>query len=472
MVSEDPRRTIPDSWRALPWVDDVRVAGGRVFVVGGTARDWLKSSPPADLDVLVSGLDAQNLSKILERHGRVDLVGAAFSVFKWRSDDGDLRADVVLPRTERSTGPGHRDFEIHSDASIAVEDDLARRDFTVNAIAVLLPDGEIVDPHGGARDLEAGILRAVGDPDERFQEDPLRILRAAGFAGRFGLQVEDRTLASMAESASRVITVAPERIATELVKLLGRSPRPSVGLRLLDETGVMEHLVPEWVPCRGFDQKNPYHHLLLDEHVYETLDETARRTEDVVIRTAAWLHDLGKPDAYTEETKEDGAVVGHFYGHEKVSARMARDVLTRYQFSAAEGFPRGGVDAVCHLIRHHLVQLDGTSSDRAVRRWIARLKGPANARRLLLLWAGDRAAHRDGLDEERLADLVRRIEEVGSVPLSDHDLAIDGSVLAEALNISGMEIGQMKSDLLARVIDGEVVNEEGALLAAARESMD
>jgi tRNA nucleotidyltransferase/poly(A) polymerase len=264
-----------------------------------------------------------------------------------------------------------------------------------------------------------------------------------------------------------VDAVAPERIAGELVKLFALSPRPSVGLRLLVETGVLSRIVPEFDAAAGFDQRSRYHHLPVDEHTLLTVDEAARRTPNPCVRLAAFFHDFGKPAAYSEEALEDGGVAGHFYGHERISAEMAREILTRLRFSSAEGFPTGGVEEVCRLVRHHVVQLRADSTDRSIRRWIRRVGGREAALRLLELHWADRAAHRGGADESALGALVRRIEEAEPVPLSDHDLDLGGQEIMERFGLEGEAVGRLKSRLLDRVVDGAVPNRRRELLKEA-----
>ena len=214
-------------------VDAVREAGGRVYMVGGTLRDFLLGKTCKDLDLLVTGLPQTDLMRLLRRRGRVQRVGQAFGVLKFRPrgwDDSPI--DIALPRVETSTGIGHRDFEVAFDHALPVETDLERRDFTINAMALDLFDERLSDPFGGHADLEARVLRQVSPL--AFPEDPLRMLRGVQFASRFGLRVEPETRSAMTEHAASIHTVAPERIAMELQKLF-QAPKPSHGFVLMHE---------------------------------------------------------------------------------------------------------------------------------------------------------------------------------------------------------------------------------------------
>jgi len=458
---------VPDSWMRLAFLADVADDGGEAWVVGGSVRDLARNRESKDLDVVVRGIALDRLGTVLSRTGKVSFVGKSFGVFKWTPDDG-ATVDVGLPRTERSTGPGHRDFAVRADPAVAIEDDLARRDFTVNAVAVRVPDGRVADPWGGLDDLRDGVLRAVGNAEDRFREDPLRILRGCGFVARFGMTPTPETREAMRACAPLLDTVPAERIATELIKLLARGTRPSDGLRLLIEIGAMERVLPEFLPSIGFDQHHPNHHLSLDEHVFAVVDESARRGHDVVVRVAALLHDIAKPDTYSEERLSDGTVRGRTIGHDVVGSERTRAILERLRMSAAEGFPSRGVDDVVALVRHHLIDLGPDSSERAWRRWLHRVGGRERARLLLDLWAADRVGHREGLDTTRLTAMLARVDAIPDAPGHAHDLAIDGGTLARELGVSGPAVGRIKNALLARVVDGDLANRREDLLVAAR----
>src|SRR5579872_355169 len=234
------------------------VPSGTLFAVGGRVRDELRRQfedahvALKDLDYVVTGVEPAELEQRLRGIGRVDLVGASFAVFKVTFDGRTV--DVALPRREVSVGIGHRDFTVESGPKIPLEDDLARRDFRMNMIARALPSGDLVDPHGGAADIRARRIDIL--TPRTFEEDPLRMLRAAQCAARFGYTLTDTTRDAMAASAALVQSVSAERIAEEFNKLLVQAPQPSIGLELLRETGVLRYVWPELLEGMGVRWKS------------------------------------------------------------------------------------------------------------------------------------------------------------------------------------------------------------------------
>jgi tRNA nucleotidyltransferase (CCA-adding enzyme) len=396
---------------------------GALFAVGGRVRDEIRaetegtSVPLKDLDYVVTGLTAEYLRERLERVGRVDLVGASFAVFKVTIDGATV--DVALPRRDRSIGTGHRDFEVKSGADIPLHDDLARRDFRMNMIARALPSGELVDPYGGAEDIAARRIDIL-DP-KTFEEDPLRMLRAAQFAARFGYQLTPQTLAAMRESAKLARTVSAERVNNELSKMLLKAARPSTGFELLRETGVLQYVWPELLEGVGVEQ-NEWHAYDVYPHNLATLDATP--PGDLVLRLSALLHDVGKP-----RTK-DGP---HFYRHEQVGADMTREMLSRLRF------PGQVVETCERLVRSHMYIADPQLSDAAVRRFIRRI-GPENLDRQFALRAADIAGSglpkRDDSNErfqERVyAEVARK------PPFTLAALNIDGNQVVDAMKEAGV----------------------------------
>lgn len=448
-------------YRPLPI--DLRLAEvlppGSLYAVGGRVRDELRAAhegvelPVKDLDYVVAGVAAEDLRERLERIGRVDLVGAAFAVFKVKSNGETV--DVALPRRERSTGIGHRDFEVQSGPEIPLADDLARRDFRMNMIARRLPGGDLVDPYGGEADVRARRIDVL--TPAAFEEDPLRLLRAAQFAARFGYEPTEGTRRAMAAAAPLAATVSAERIHDELVKLFERAAKPSIGLRLLQETGVLGYVWPELLEGIGVMQ-NEWHAYDVWRHNLETIDATP--PGDAVLRLAALLHDVGKP-----RTK-DGP---HFYRHEIVGAELARDMLSRLRF------PNATVATVEHLVRHHMYNQDPGLTDAAVRRFIRRI-GPENLRRQFAIRVADIAGSglpkRDDSNErfeQRVWDEVAR-EPAFSVA----DLHVDGADVIERMIARGIADATYRGDrrvgdtlqwLFEQVTDRPERNERETLLA-------
>jgi len=407
------------------------LAPGRLFAVGGRVRDELRGElegadgPAKDLDYVVTGLTLDELTARLQTLGRVDLVGAAFAVAKLTT--GGLTVDLALPRRERSTGHGHRDFEVQSGPDIPLEDDLARRDFRMNMIARALPGGELVDPYGGEPDIRArriDILTPVA-----FDEDPLRMLRAAQFAARFGYEPTPATSEAMRAAAPLVRTVAPERIHDELQKLFALAPKPSVGLRLLEETGVLVQFWPELLEGVGVEQ-NEWHAYDVWQHNLATLD--AIPPGDATLRLAALLHDIGKP-----RTKEGP----HFYRHEQVGAEMAVAMLHRMRFSNET------VDTIEHLIRQHMYVQDPELSDAAIRRFIRRIGLEHLQRQFAVRHAdivGSGLPKRDDTNERFEARVWEEVERKPAFSVAD--LAISGSDVVAAMVRHGLAPSEFRGD--------------------------
>ncbi len=396
---------------------------GTLFAVGGRVRDELRREiegaavPLKDLDYVVAGVAAEDLQELLRRLGRVDLVGASFAVFKVTFEGRTV--DVALPRRERSVGQGHRDFAVESGPHVPIGDDLARRDFRMNMIARALPSGEILDPHQGSDDIRARRIDIL--TPRTFEEDPLRMLRAAQFAARFGYSLSPQTRSAMTNAASLVQSVSPERIAEEFTKLLVQAPKPAAGLALLYETGILAYIWPELLEGVGVEQ-NEWHAYDVYRHNLETLD--AVPPGDLVLRLSALLHDVGK-----SRTKEGP----HFYRHEQVGADMARTMLGRLRFSNEV------VETVERLVRQHMYVADPDLSDAAIRRFIRRI-GLAHLDRQFALRAADIAG--SGLpkrDDSNERFQARVYAEVARKPaFSVKDLRIDGAGVIEAMVAMGL----------------------------------
>jgi tRNA nucleotidyltransferase (CCA-adding enzyme) len=437
------------------------LAPAEIYAVGGRVRDEIRSRfdgrqrAPKDLDYVVPGIDGPRLIELLRSVGRVDVVGASFAVLKFRHRDGD--ADIALPRRERSTGAGHRDFAVESGPDIPLVDDLGRRDFRMNMIARRLGDNTLVDPYDGVADIAARRLDIVAD--QTFVDDPLRILRAAGFAARFAFAPSDRARREMSAAAHLVTTVSPERVGDELTKLMTLADRPSIGLELLRTTNVLEHLWPELLEGVGVEQ-NEWHAYDVYCHNLRTLDATP--PGDLTLRLAALLHDVGKP-----RTK-DGP---HFYRHEQVGADLVQAMLARLRL------PTALVEVVSHLVRQHMYSADPELAPKAIRRFIHRM-GTNQLERLFALRAADIVGSglpkRDDSNERFEARVFAVVAEAPAA--SVRDLAIDGRDVIALLQRHGLahagfsgdqRVGKVLRALFERVTDDPSFNERSALLDLA-----
>jgi tRNA nucleotidyltransferase (CCA-adding enzyme) len=430
---------------------------GALYAVGGRVRDEVRSRldglprPAKDLDYVVTGVGLDELVGRLAPLGRAELVGSSFAVVKCTIDG--VTVDVALPRRERSTGVGHRDFVVEAGPEIALEDDLARRDFRMNMLARGVDSGELVDPYAGVADIEArriDILRP-----NAFEEDPLRLLRACQFAARFGFAVTAATREAMRHAAPLVATVSPERVRDELIKLIQLAPRPSEGFMLMLETGMLGYVLPELAEGVGVEQ-NIYHAFDVFGHGLATVDATP--PGDVLLRLSALLHDIGKP-----RTK-DGP---HFYRHELVGAEMVRELLLRLRF------PGEIVDRSERLVRHHMYQADPASSPAAVRRFINRIGTDILALQFAVRAAdivGSGLPKRGPENEQFQARVWEAL--AAKPPLSVKDLAVNGADAVEALvragrlpsgSRGGPEVGVLLRAVLEGVLDEPKLGREEQL---------
>jgi len=445
-----------------PHIDAIYAAGGKVYEVGGAVRDALLGLPHKDADLLVTGIPAKDLEKLLKPFGSVHEVGQSFGVIKFKPRQAGPHGhdvDIALPRREKSTGPHHRDFEVDFDPHIPVEDDLGRRDFTVNAIARELKTGAFIDPHGGRRDLEAKLLRVVFP--HAFQDDPLRILRGVQFVARFGLTVEPETLASMKEHAERVATVSAERIGEELKKLL-HAPKPSVGFYLMREIGVMKVILPELEALTGVMQPGKGKVGDAFDHTLKVVDAARGDSElenpgDLTLMVAALFHDLGK--AVTRKVHPDGSVTFHshqFRGRDLASRRMEKLRLSMIGIDPKE---------IATLVENHMFDTVPDMSDKAIKRFATKVGIPLVWKQIDLRIADNRGgAHPQNIRKplamrKRIREQLEKKE-----PFGLKDLAINGNDLMQHGYAPGPNLGAKLKELLELVLDEPALNTREELL--------
>ena len=443
-------------------------------------RDGLLGSDATDADFLVPGVDIEGLRAALGPHGRTEelvVAGRPVGVRFYPRDPSArklARAGIELapPRRELSTGPGRHDFEIVVDPAATVEEDLGRRDFTVNAMARRLADGTLVDPYGGRDDLAAGTLRTVSASS--FAEDPLRLVRGLRFVSQFGLEPDGHTLRQMREEAASVELVSGERIGGglaadgmgELSKLLLGS-QPAKALRLARDTGVLVHVLPEFEQAIGFEQESRWHALTVDEHTFEVVQAAADAGFPLRVRLAALFHDLGKPRVAWRGT--DGRL--HYYAkhgyseqsHEQVGAHLAEGALDRLRY------PTELRKRVVRLVRSHMLD-PGKADPLRARRLLARygaglLFDLLNHKEADLRGKG-RPADDDLAKLEHFRAVVRA--EQGS-PHRLADLAVGGDDLIALGYAPGPAIGHALQTLLHEVVDHPDRNTRDVLLERAKE---
>ncbi|MBN2185738.1 MAG: HD domain-containing protein [Candidatus Krumholzibacteriota bacterium] len=426
-----------------------------LFLVGGAVRDILLGTGgvSVDTDYLVSGIDPPGLLDILNRFGRTDLVGKSFGVIKFTPDRSDT-VDISFPRKEESTGPGHRDFSVRFDPDIPVEEDLVRRDYTVNSIALDLGKGQLVDPLGGREDLEKRLLRV--NRNESFIEDPLRILRGVQFMTRFGLSVEKDTERLMRKYADTLKTVSMERIRLELNKMMTYSERPGDGFLFMHETGILPYILPELEDTWGIEQ-NEFH---IDDIFVHSVKCCNLADRNIEVRWAALLHDLGKKKM--KKTVDDRVV---FYGHEFESSNISKSILNRLVF------PNSFVKYVSHLVLHHMFYITDEWSDAAVRRFIAKV-GLESLDDLFALRMADGSSKGDDKIASEVEISRKRVDAVISAEavFKRKDLAINGSDIIRMTGESpGRKIGSILGEILDMVLEDPDINTAERLEAIVRE---
>ncbi|MEA2544839.1 MAG: hypothetical protein QOI09_112 [Chloroflexota bacterium] len=420
--------------------------GHAAYVVGGALRDALLGRTTSNWDLATAALPDQTAALFEDaayenRFGTVVL----------RRGGHDY--EITTFRTDHDYADFRRPHRVEFGSSL--EADLARRDFTMNALAWGAPDEasapRLVDPHEGRADIVAGVIRAVGEPDRRFEEDALRMLRAVRFAATLEFRIEPATLAAIRRQAPLVAHLSGERIAVELGRILAVS-QPSRGLRFLAETGILEPISPELAAERGIPQNKIPGEDLWD-HTLRTVDAAANRP---VVRLAALVHDVGKPAT---------AADGHFYHHDTVGADLAEQFLDRLHL------PRTTAERVVHLVRQHMFRYEANWGDAAVRRFLAKI-GPDAIEDLFALREADNEGSGVPRDAEALGELRARIAaELAAGPILDRSaLAVDGSDLMTELGVpAGPALGRILAALFERVVEEPRLNDRPTLMLLARD---
>lgn len=445
--------------------------GGQVFAVGGAVRDAILGKEPKDIDLMVTGKTPAQVQAVLKSlPGQVITTGKDFGVFRYKNGGEDV--EIALPRRERSTGSGHKNFDVQADPHMRPEEDLWRRDFTANAMAVNLSNGQLIDPYGGADDTQKGILRAHNS--EALSEDPLRVVRGLVANSRHGLVPDDATKAQMGEAAKNIPSLSPERVQGELDKLFGGTD-PASAIRLAHETGSLQHILPEVEACMGYDQNNPHHEFELGDHLTNVLQRTAEKTMDPDVRLAGLLHDIGKPGSqwtdpetgkshFYKGKQEDGTFIGQ--NHEELGAEMTNALMNRLRY------PNDRTQRVTNLVQNHM--FPAFTSEKGARKFLQRVGDGADDL-LDLRWAdqGGKSAYpsneRTGLDlstetQRNLLDQVRQ----GNQPTNQTQLAINGNDLIAAGIPAGPQMGALLKRLTDAVVDDPTLNQRDTLLQMAQ----
>jgi tRNA nucleotidyltransferase (CCA-adding enzyme) len=424
--------------------------GFQCHLVGGAVRDTLMGRSHTDFDIATDALPPQVMSLFRRviptgiKHGTVTVLfkGTTF--------------EVTTFRTDAQYSDGRRPDSVTFAPSIF--DDLARRDFTINAMAYDLLTRTMNDPHGGKQDLARSVIRAIGDPAERFREDGLRPLRACRFAAQLSFTIDDATRAAIPACLEILAKVSAERVRDEILKTL-EAPLPSVGLFLMKETGILGVILPELLEGVGVAQGS-FHCYDVFSHALYACDAAPRGS--LLLRLAALLHDIGKPR--TLAVGPDGRPT--FYTHEQLSAQMTTDILTRLKL------PNAVVRDVTHLVAHHMFNYLEEWTDAAVRRLIARV-GEGSIKDIIALRRADQVGmcrENEQVFPEGLARFAQRVSDVldAGRAFTVRQLALNGSDIMERLKLPpGPRVGIILEELLKSVLEDPALNEKETLLGIA-----
>jgi len=449
-------------------------AGYKAYLVGGAVRDMFMKVEAHDWDVATNATpqDVIRLFKFVVptgiEHGTVTVH------FK------GVEIEVTTFRTEAGYSDGRHPDSVNYAATI--EEDLARRDFTMNAIAASLEDGLIVDPYGGQEDIKKKIIRTVGNAHERFMEDGLRPVRALRFASKLGFCIENNTYSEIfkEEIQKKTASISIERFRDEFEKIM-KAPKPSVGLKLLEETGLLSIFIPEFSICRGCIQSDyrAFHKFDVMDHLFYACDGAP--ASKLNVRLAALFHDIGKPaskkiqkEMVLDGDKNDGTKKEietiTFYNHEITGEKITQKLMTRLRFS------NDMINNVCHLVREHMFHYEENWSDAAVRRFIMRVQ-PECLEDLYDLRLADmygmyneKVELRYSASIKLLLELKERVEKELSKKsaLSLKSLAVNGRDLMQAGIPAGKELGRILNELLDCVIEDPQMNSKECLLKTAK----
>ncbi len=422
-------------------IDALKEKGYQAYLVGGCIRDLLLGMPIEEWDVTTSARPEE----VTKLFSKVVPTGIAYGTVTVLLPDG--RYEVTTFRSDERYIDGRHPANVTFTDDI--HKDLSRRDFRINALAYDPRTDELIDDFEGQKDLKKKLIRAIGDPIERFSEDGLRSIRACRFAARLGFEIEKETFAAIPKTLEVTKKVAPERIHDEIVKMLS-AKKPSIGFELMRKSGLLRLIIPELEDCYGVKQPPKFHKYDVYWHSLYSCDASPQG--NTILRLAALLHDIGKPSCKVGYT---------FYNHDKVGVKMTEHILKRLKFSNDD------IKKITSLISHHMFNYSSEWSDAAVRRFIRRVGGVDNVKDLFTLRESDAKGMEREIESEYLMELQKRIdkiiEEENALDISD--LKVDGNDVMRVLKIPpGPQVGRVLHFLLEKVLDDPKLNQRDTLL--------
>ncbi|OGM02358.1 hypothetical protein A2115_03295 [Candidatus Woesebacteria bacterium GWA1_41_8] len=429
-------------------LEEFEKSGFEIYIVGGAVRDLVMGKILYDWDFTTNATPEEMLKLFPEAYytNEFGMVGIP----------NDPRPfEITTFRTEHGYSDSRRPDKVSWGKSL--KEDLKRRDFTINAMALRKSDKntyELIDHFKGKSDLAKKLVRAVGDPQERFSEDALRMMRAVRIAAELDFKIEEKTLNAIQANAKTIERISKERVRDELLKTLA-SAHPYEGIILLRESNLLEELIPELEKTFGVEQKSPGRHHIYDVGTHSLMALKYCPSTDPVVRFATLIHDIGKPQTFKK--MPNGTLT--FYNHELVSTRIAKRISERLKFSKKQS------DKLIKLVRWHQFTVDEHQTDSALRRFIRHVSTDYLAD-MLDLRVGDRLGGGATETSWRLEEFKKRLVEVQKQPFSITDLKIDGKDVMQELNINpGPTVGQVLKTVFEEVVDKKLPNEKKDLLA-------
>ena len=451
---------IPLPQKAQHIIDILRKNGFEAYAVGGSVRDMIMGKPTAGWDFTTDATPPEILKLFPDSFydNQFGTVGVKIRSQKAEGREQSEEVEDIYEITTYRSEEGYSDRR-HPDKIVwgkTLEADLARRDFTINAIAY---DGKtLFDPYNGIGDIDGKIIRAVGNPEERFGEDALRIMRAVRIASELGFTIEGVTFQAIKTSAKLILEISGERIRDELLKLL-KSPYASDGVLILKNTDILSFILPELDRSFETPQKSPKRHHLYDVGMHSVMSLKYCPSPDPIVRLSTLLHDIGKPPTFKQD--EEGLIT--FYNHEMVGTKIVKTISARLRLSKKD------TDKIMTLIRWHQFSVDERQTDSAIRRFIRRV-GKENLDDILALRIGDRLGGGARETSWRLELFKQRLEEVQKQPFSIKDLKVNGFDVMKLFNCTpGPIIGKTLEMLFGEVEEGKLANDRDLLLSKIEE---
>lgn len=441
--------SIPDD--VISIYKQIENAGFEIYFIGGCVRDLIMGIPVKDWD-LTTNATPETIQEIFPGSFYDNSYGTVGIPMEIKERE-PMVTEITTFRTEGKYEDHRRPNTVSWGKTL--EEDVKRRDFTINALALKINDEhELIDLVNGREDLDAKIIRAVGNPDERFQEDALRMLRAVRFATQFAFTIEEHTWKAIEKNRTLISHVSNERIRDELFRIL-ESNYPYEGIMLLDKLGILNIILPELAKGKGVSQKRPGRHHKEDVFTHNVLSLKYCPSTDPLVRLATLLHDVGKPDVAS--TDKDGYVI--FYNHEVVGSKIAKGIADRLRLSKKQR------EKIYTLVRWHMFTIDEHITDSAIRRFIRRV-GVENVTDMIDLRIGDRLGGGTQVAESwRLKKFKERLSKQLNPPFSINDLVVDGNDIMRELNIGpGREVGDILQTLFEEVDENLELNDRDYLL--------